>query len=157
MRTAARQVLDCTRPGVADWMTPRVESVPLSDRESEILKLLVAGMLRRAFRHQDKVFRFGGEEFVALLQGLDAAGAGAALQRLRQTIESHRFPQVGQVTVSLGVASRVPSQAWTEPQPAPEGTKPLASAGTESLVGAADAALYRAKHAGRNRAAYASS
>ena len=49
---AARQVLDCTRPGVAVWMTPRVESVPLSDRESEILKLLVAGMLKKQIAAQ---------------------------------------------------------------------------------------------------------
>ncbi len=95
--------------------------------------LLVAGMLRRAFRHQDKVFRFGGEEFVALLQGLDEAGAGAALQRLRQTIESHRFPQVGQVTVSIGATAIQPGDAACD------------------ALGRADDALYHAKSKGRNQ------
>ena len=95
--------------------------------------LLVAGMLRRAFRHQDKVFRFGGEEFVVLLQGLDEGGALSALQRLRQTIEDHPFPQVGRVTVSVGGTAVQPGDAACD------------------ALGRADDALYHAKSHGRNQ------
>lgn len=95
--------------------------------------LLVAGMLRRGFRQQDKVFRFGGEEFVVLLPYLEEPGATAALERLRQTIESHPFPQVGQVTVSIGATAIVHGDAACD------------------ALGRADDALYHAKSHGRNR------
>lgn len=95
--------------------------------------LLVAGMLRRSFRHQDKVFRFGGEEFVVLLQSLNPGGALSALQRLRGTIEDHRFPQVGQVTVSIGATAIQPGDAACD------------------ALGRADDALYHAKSHGRNQ------
>jgi diguanylate cyclase (GGDEF)-like protein len=95
--------------------------------------LLVAGMLRRSFRHQDKVFRFGGEEFVVLLQSLNPGGALSALQRLRTTIQDHRFPQVGQVTISIGATAIQPGDAACD------------------ALGRADDALYHAKSHGRNQ------
>jgi diguanylate cyclase (GGDEF)-like protein len=95
--------------------------------------LLVAGMLRRSFRHQDKVFRFGGEEFVVLLQNLSPSGALSALQRLRTTIQDHRFPQVGQVTISIGATAIQPGDAACD------------------ALGRADDALYHAKSHGRNQ------
>lgn len=64
--------------------------------------LLMARLLRSSFRHDDRVYRFGGEEFVALVRAGDPAAAAAAFERLRRTVEAHPFPQVGRVTVSIG-------------------------------------------------------
>jgi diguanylate cyclase (GGDEF)-like protein len=93
-------------------------------------------VLSDQLRPFDRLFRIGGEEFAALLPGTDGANAGLAAERFRQTIAAHAVP-VGNgviaVTVSVGVAS-----AW-------------AGAGPETLFKAADAALYRAKAAGRNQ------
>jgi len=98
----------------------------------EIL-LLVARILQSTFRQEDRIYRFGGEEFVVLLRAPDAAWAAAALERLRQAVEAHRFPQVECVTVSVGFSKirrhDTPSGAFDR----------------------ADQALYRAKNLGRNR------
>ena len=95
--------------------------------------LLLAGIMRACFRCRDRLFRFGGEEFVVLLSAPDESGAGAALQRLRAAVERFDFPQVGRVTLSIGFTvlrkSDTPADA----------------------VDRADRALYRAKSAGRNR------
>jgi len=81
--------------------------------------------------------RYGGEEFVVLLPGTPLADAAAAAERLRQVTERSKFSAPSgepiPVTVSVGVATFTPGD--TE----------------ESFVGRADAALYRAKAAGRNR------
>jgi len=99
-------------------------------------------------------FRYGGEEFAVLFPGASSEGALPHLERLRQTIERAPFtlrsrnrpptkpttpPPAGRrrrvaVTVSIGVAE--PGAGGSEPG---------------EVVKAADAALYRAKHAGRNR------
>jgi diguanylate cyclase (GGDEF)-like protein len=95
--------------------------------------LLVSQIMQRNFRGDDRVYRFGGEEFVILLQHTPEQATGAALERLRSAVERHRFPQVGTVTVSIG---------WTKilPQDAPA-----------DAIGRADSALYHAKDSGRNR------
>jgi diguanylate cyclase (GGDEF)-like protein len=96
----------------------------------------VARTLTADVRLIDRVFRVGGEEFAVLLVGADAAAAETTAERLRQTVEADpvatRSGAIG-VTISLGVAS-----AWRGSDAA-------------ALVAAADAALYRAKSAGRNR------
>jgi two-component system cell cycle response regulator len=97
----------------------------------------VAERLREQLRAADVVARYGGEEFLAVLTGAKAAEAMLVAERLREAVastpvfsEGHTVP----VSVSIGVA--------------------VGEAGTpaERLIGAADAALYRAKHDGRNRA-----
>lgn len=94
--------------------------------------LLVARLLKQAFRGADQLFRFGGEEFVIVLERSTVPGAQIAFNRLRAMVEEFRFPQVGKVTISLGY-TRVDSQD------------------TPSIcVARADAALYYAKHHGRN-------
>lgn len=96
--------------------------------------LLVARMMRSVFRPQDVLFRFGGEEFVVLLSATNAAGARIAVERLRVCVESHDFPQVGRVTVSVGYTC---------------------VSADDSPIGAferGDEALYVAKQRGRNRA-----
>lgn len=95
--------------------------------------ILLSRLMMRCFRMEDRLFRFGGEEFVIVLSPCTAAGAAMVLERFRTAIEKFEFPQVGRVTVSLGYTrlrlDDVPSVA----------------------VGRADAALYYAKRNGRNR------
>jgi diguanylate cyclase (GGDEF)-like protein len=92
-----------------------------------------ARLLRDALRPGDLPARYGGEEFAALLPDADAA---AGLQVAARVIEQfhHEHWPLRPVTVSIGVA---------EAQPGDD---------ADRLIARADAALYAAKHAGRNRA-----
>jgi diguanylate cyclase (GGDEF)-like protein len=92
-----------------------------------------ADLLRESFRTEDLLFRYGGEEFVIILNNTDPAGAAFALERFREKVSSYAFPTVGRVTVSVG---------WV-----PIESQSLAS----DLIHRADQALYKAKQAGRNR------
>jgi diguanylate cyclase (GGDEF)-like protein len=94
--------------------------------------LLVSQLMSRTFRGADQLFRFGGEEFVVVLDRTSEAGAQIAFERLRTAIETQDFPQVGRVTVSLGYTCIT------------SGDTPTTS------VERADAALYHAKNHGRN-------
>ena len=95
--------------------------------------LLVARLLRATFRPADQLFRFGGEEFIVVLDRTPAAGAEAAFERLRVAIQTFAFPQVGGVMVSIGYTAILPYDV-----PA-------------SCIERADAALYFAKRNGRNQ------
>ncbi|HKY91437.1 MAG TPA: GGDEF domain-containing protein [Nevskiaceae bacterium] len=95
--------------------------------------LLLSRITRACFRGEDRCFRYGGEEFAVLLARNDEAGTMIALERLRQRIEAHVFPQVGKVTVSIGAASLIPGTA------------------ASVAIDRADRALYDAKRGGRNR------
>lgn len=99
----------------------------------------MADCLRRTLEAGSIGFRFGGEEFVVLLPGVDVAAAGAAAERIRRAIVNLQIahaPEIGGVaTVSIGVA----------------GADPRSGQPSGSLFAAADAALYVAKKAGRNR------
>lgn len=94
--------------------------------------LLVAQLMKKSFRGGDLLFRFGGEEFVVVLERASPAGAAIAFERLRTEIESFKFPQVEAVTLSLGYTRIDPHEAST------------------TCIERADAALYFAKHHGRN-------
>jgi len=94
--------------------------------------ILVANRLKSSFRSQDRVFRFGGEEFVILLRSTTLEDAHKIFERFRKNIEEHEFPQVGRVTVSLGFAS-------------------ISQETPVVILGHADQALYYAKANGRNR------
>ncbi len=100
--------------------------------------LLLAQLLNRRFRGDDRCFRYGGEEFAVLLAATDEVGARTVVERLRRDVESHPFPRVGQVTISLGCVRLYAGLSPTD------------------LVDLADRALYEAKHRGRNRAVFAS-
>ena len=91
----------------------------------------VARVLQEEARIEDRACRVGGEEFAVLLPGADEAAAMVVAERIRCGVE--RAPAQEQVTVSLGVAS------------ATGGEEP------EGLFAQADARLYAAKEAGRNR------
>jgi diguanylate cyclase (GGDEF)-like protein len=94
--------------------------------------LLISQLMKRSFRGSDQLFRFGGEEFVVLLDHASEAGAQIVFERLRATIEEYPFPQVGRVTISVG---------YTEVNRTDIST---------TCVERADAALYYAKSHGRN-------
>jgi diguanylate cyclase (GGDEF)-like protein len=94
--------------------------------------LLVSQLMKRSFRGADQLFRFGGEEFVVLLDRASEPGAQIVLERLRATIGEYAFPQVGQVTISGGYTRIDPRDVST------------------TCVERADAALYYAKSHGRN-------
>jgi diguanylate cyclase (GGDEF)-like protein len=94
--------------------------------------LLVAQLMTRSFRGADQLFRFGGEEFVILLDQASVEGAEIAFERLRAAIEAYKFPQIGTVTISLGY------------------TRIRATDAPGECAERADAALYYAKHHGRN-------
>lgn len=95
--------------------------------------LLVARILRSTFRFHDRLYRFGGEEFVVLLRCPQEADAALAFERLRANMEAYTFPQVGRVTASIG---------FTEVRP---GDAPSAA------FERADRAVYHAKQNGRNQ------
>ncbi|HTE14736.1 MAG TPA: EAL domain-containing protein [Burkholderiales bacterium] len=95
--------------------------------------LLFSNLMKKTFRDNDLLFRFGGEEFVVLLATTDIAHAPIALERFRAAVENYKFPGVGQVTVSIGVA--LISSA--EPP--------------RTTLDRADQALYFAKQNGRNQ------
>jgi len=64
--------------------------------------LLLSRLMRASFRFHDRLYRFGGEEFVVLLRCSSDAHATQAFERLRSATESYPFPQVGRITVSIG-------------------------------------------------------
>ena len=64
--------------------------------------LLLSQKLQANFRHSDLSFRFGGEEFVIILEPIDMEGATRVLERFRQAIEQSDFPSVGKITISIG-------------------------------------------------------
>lgn len=95
--------------------------------------ILIAHLMKSSFRFQDRLFRFGGEEFVVLLKPTELDNAERALERFRRRMEEHSFPQVGQATVSIGFTRIGPHDNPTH------------------ILGQADEALYWAKGHGRNR------
>ncbi|WP_202844719.1 GGDEF domain-containing protein [Luteimonas saliphila] len=97
----------------------------------------IAAIVRQHVRGEDIAARIGGEEFAVLLPEGGSAAAQALAERLRAAVAEATFSAGGvpqRITVSVGVASLA----------LPGGTRSL-------LLAAADAALYRAKHEGRNR------
>lgn len=94
--------------------------------------ILLARLLESTFREEDLIFRYGGEEFVALFRAPELEDAQAACERVRTTVAGHTFPGVGQVTVSIGVV-----EVRDQDSPA-------------AALAQADQALYYAKQHGRN-------
>jgi diguanylate cyclase (GGDEF)-like protein len=101
-----------------------------------VLKAVAGACVRHFKRKNDFVARFGGEEFAVILTDLTEHEAQVAADKAREAIAAHVVAHEGrslQVTVSVGVA------VWRTAE------------GPQSWLARADAALYRAKHDGRNR------
>lgn len=99
----------------------------------------VAHILRQSVRADDSVIRWGGEEFLILLRNCEQAPAIELAERIRKRVEAHRDEDVGQVTISLGLATLSPGET------------------NDQLINRADQALYESKHTGRNRVTLARS
>ena len=99
---------------------------------------VISERMRKAVRPNDTVGRYGGEEFVVVLPGCDAVFGRTAAERLRAAVAARPVDSAGSpiaITCSVGVAAAGGAVGWS----------------AEALVGAADAALYEAKGAGRDR------
>jgi diguanylate cyclase (GGDEF)-like protein len=99
----------------------------------------VAHVLRSTVRASDRVYRYGGEEFVIVFLDCDADAGRIQAERVRIAIESmpltgQEMEPVGPVTITIGLASL-----------------PDDGADIEGLIGLADEAMYNAKDSGRNR------
>lgn len=102
----------------------------------EVLKQ-VSTLLTQHLRRVDLLCRYGGEEFAIIAPATTESNAAVLAGKLRAFIEHHEFPGIPRaVTVSFGVAEF-----------------PTHGSVRDSLVRAADAALYLAKQSGRNRVA----
>lgn len=91
-----------------------------------------ANLTRTTFRHSDFLFRYGGEEFIVIINQTTKSGVRALLERFRQAVEEHNFPS-GKVTVSAGCTAITPTLA------------------VPSMIEIADKALYMSKTNGRNQ------
>jgi two-component system cell cycle response regulator len=99
-------------------------------------------VFREELREVDFAARFGGDEFVALLPHQTSAEAMVVAERVRLSLASRPWPWPQPLTLSVGIAAMEGSAHVQEPA---------------SLIAAADAALYRSKHKGRNRVEVAGS
>jgi diguanylate cyclase (GGDEF)-like protein len=95
--------------------------------------LIFADLMRESFRFNDLLFRYGGEEFAAVLSDIPLDKALTVLERFRETVAHHKFAQLNQVTVTIGV-TEIASQL--EPG---------------RLIERADKAMYYGKNHGRNQ------
>ena len=100
----------------------------------------LASVLAETVRGSDFAARYGGEEFALLLDGVDAQSGHDACERIRVAIESRGWDDLipgGSITISIGV------------------TLHRAGELVDTMLARADAALYVAKNAGRNRVTFA--
>lgn len=110
----------------------------------DCLRRLAQVLAAASQRSGELAARYGGEEFVIVLPAVNAEDAMASAERIRSAVQALNIVNAvdipaGMLTVSIGVACRVPT-AYDSPA---------------SLLRAADAALYEAKHQGRNRVCFA--
>lgn len=103
-----------------------------------------AKAIKTQLRSNDVLARYGGEEFLALLTNIDGPRAFEIAERIRRTIESLmiRFNDTSiAVTISIGLSTHMPDRM----------SQTKADDVSNRLIKSADAALYKAKHNGRNR------
>jgi diguanylate cyclase (GGDEF)-like protein len=100
----------------------------------DVALCMLADTLRTELRAVDTAARFGGDEFVIILPQANTEGAVLVAERLRTRVEQMEVPGFGRVTSSFGVA-----------------TFPDHASSRDTLVVAADRALYNSKNGGRNR------
>ncbi|NDY41826.1 GGDEF domain-containing protein [Dissulfurirhabdus thermomarina] len=105
----------------------------------EVLKYFVR-MISQEVREIDRVYRYGGEEFVVLLPETDFDGALVVAERLRSRVESRVLKCKGDEDISLKITA-----SFGVTTGGPEDANPKA------VLARADKALYKAKEEGRNR------
>jgi diguanylate cyclase len=96
----------------------------------------LADVSRRSLRPQDTIGRYGGEEFIIVLPDTEPTEAAEVVRRLQRDLSTHLFLQGDQhvlITFSAGVTELRPDEAVAD------------------AIARADAAMYRAKRAGKNR------
>jgi diguanylate cyclase (GGDEF)-like protein len=128
-----------TTEGLHDWMgildIDHFKSI--NDQYGHVygdeVLLLFAGLMQKTFRSTDLLFRFGGEEFIIVLPHTSEKDAFESFERFRAKLENFVFPQVRQVTTSIGFV------------------KIEADEHISNLLEMADKALYFAKDHGRNQ------
>lgn len=97
--------------------------------------ILLANILKKTLRDGDKIFRYGGEEFIIILNRIDQQSCQSIIERLLDLVRSNKLIYKGvtlQITMSVGA------------------TKFIAGDTPDSLIARADQALYRAKKSGKN-------
>jgi len=95
--------------------------------------LLLSRLMRSTLRVHDRLYRFGGEEFVIVVPCDTESNAATAFERLRKNTEAYAFPQVGRLTISVGFTKIGPGDS------------------PSSALERADRAVYHAKEHGRNQ------
>lgn len=91
-----------------------------------------ANVMKETFRDSDFLFRYGGEEFLVIVNQTNRQGATDAFERFRKSVEEYSFPS-GKLTVSIGATQITTTKAIPE------------------LIELADEALYKSKAMGRNQ------
>lgn len=99
----------------------------------DVLLHELAGLLTSSIRKEDFAVRWGGEEFIVVLFHTNINDASIIAEKIRQTVETHKFQDVQKVTVSIGVAEKRISESIA------------------NWILRADTSLYTAKEGGRNR------
>lgn len=94
--------------------------------------IALSNLMKEFFIREDHLYRFGGEEFVVLIQNCTVASADKQLNELRLKIAEYAFAQIGKMTVSIGFIQLEPG------------------VDNNLLFERADAAMYNAKESGRN-------
>ncbi|WP_417551707.1 GGDEF domain-containing protein [Marinomonas fungiae] len=141
----------CNRRGLIYWLSsnagaqPNISSIIIDldhfkqindshghETGDAVLKQ-AAKLLESSLPKQSCLARWGGDEFVVLMNGLAAEQAKQVADTCWRTIRDHPFPLVGQLTCSLGVATNIQSND------------------IDTIIRSADACLYIAKRQGRNQ------
>jgi len=97
--------------------------------------IMFSNLMEKTFRYSDFIFRYGGEEFIVIINRLSKADVVMVLERFRKVVEEHGF-SFGSITVSIGYTFVNPKVSQ------------------RVLLEYADSALYAAKKNGRNRIEY---
>jgi len=98
--------------------------------------IFIAKMLKKILRDGDKIFRYGGEEFVVILNRIESIHCKKIATRILELIAGNKLIYKGEslnVTISMGTTIFTPGDT------------------SDSLIARADKALYRAKETGKNR------
>nr|WP_320147002.1 diguanylate cyclase [uncultured Anaeromusa sp.] len=101
---------------------------PVGDLVLKELAQVIRGLIRKT----DFLVRLGGEEFIIVMPQTNGDEVLRAAEKIRILLEQHRYPVVGQVTVSIGVAEHMEGETL------------------DSWYGRVDCAMYQAKESGRN-------